>query len=57
VRSDRPDELALRGAGLTMQVGPGTIVRFSVRPRRPGRLELVGPSTGGRPVLLVDVGR
>lgn len=55
VRSDRPDELALRGAGLTIQVGPGTIARFSVRPRRPGRLTLTGPSTRGRPVLVVDV--
>ncbi len=57
IRSDRPDELALRGAGVTMQVGPGTIARFSVRPRRPGRLQLMGPSTGRRPVLVVDVGR
>ncbi|CAA9469087.1 MAG: hypothetical protein AVDCRST_MAG13-319, partial [uncultured Solirubrobacteraceae bacterium] len=57
IRSDRPDELALRGAGLTVQVGPGTIARFSVRPRRPGRLTLEGPSTGGRAVLVVEVGR
>jgi hypothetical protein len=57
VRSDRPDELTLRGAGLTIQVGPGTIARFSVRPRRPGRLALAGASTGGRAVLLVDVRR
>ncbi len=57
IRSDRPDELTLRGAGLTIQVGPGTIARFSVRPRRPGRLTLLGPSTGRRPVLVVDVGR
>ncbi len=57
IRSDRPDELALRGAGLTVQVGPGTIARFSVRPRRPGRLTLAGPSTGGRAVLVVEVGR
>jgi hypothetical protein len=57
VRSDRPDELTLRGAGLTLQVGPGTVARFSVRPRRPGRLTLMGPSTGRRPVLIVDVRR
>jgi len=55
IRSDRPDELTLRGAGLTIQVGPGTIARFSVRPRRPGRLTLAGPSTGRRPVLVVEV--
>jgi len=57
IRSDRPDELTLRGAGLTIQVGPGTIARFSVRPRRPGRLTLAGPSTDRRPVLVVDVRR
>jgi len=57
VRSDRRDELALRGAGLTMQVGPGTIARFSYTPRRAGRLSLAGRSTGGRPVLVVDVRR
>jgi hypothetical protein len=57
IRSDRRDELALRGAGLTIQVGPGTIARFSIRPRRPGRLVLAGRSTGGRAALVVEVVR
>jgi len=55
VRSDRRDELALRGLGLTFQVGPGQVARFSVRPRRSVDATLAGPSTDGRLVLRLEV--
>ncbi|MBA3420876.1 MAG: hypothetical protein H0U12_03120, partial [Thermoleophilaceae bacterium] len=46
VRSDLPDEIRLGGLGLTQQVGPGTIARFSLVAPRPGRYPLRA-RTGG----------
>lgn len=51
LRADLPDVLALEGYGLSHQVGPGTIARFTFRADRAGSFALRGRLDGG-PVLL-----
>ena len=56
VRSDLPDEVRIGGSlGLSQQVGPGTIVRFSFLAPGPGRFEVRARTAGARPVALLDV--
>jgi len=55
VRSDLPDEIQLAGLGLTQQVGPGTIARFSVVAPRPGRYPLRARTGGSEPVATLLV--
>jgi hypothetical protein len=55
VREADPDEVAIVGLGLTQQVGPETIARFSFQATRPGRFELRA-RTATRPVAVLVVG-
>jgi hypothetical protein len=55
IRSDLPDEVTIAGLGLTNQVGPETIARFSFVPARPGRFELRARIAPDEPVAILDV--
>ena len=57
VRSDLPDEIEIGGSvGLSQQVGPGTIARFSFLVPEPGRFEVRARTAGARPVAVLRVG-
>lgn len=56
IRSDLPDEIEVEGLGLTQQVGPGTIARFSFEAERPGRFELRARTAGKHPAAVLVVG-
>ena len=56
VRSDLPDEIEIGGSvGLSQQVGPGTIARFSFLVPDPGRFEVRARTAGARPVAVLRV--
>ncbi|MGI8804391.1 MAG: hypothetical protein ACR2IN_01595 [Thermoleophilaceae bacterium] len=56
VRSDLPDELQIGGGlGLSQQVGPGTIARFSFLAPQPGRYAVRARTAGVRPVAVLNV--
>lgn len=55
LRSDLPDEVEIGGLGLSQQVGPETIARFSFVADRPGRFPLRARTGGGRPVAVLVV--
>ena len=57
VRSGLPDELEVGGLGLTHQVGPGTIARFSLVAPPPGRYPLRARTGGSEPVATLFVRR
>lgn len=56
IRSDLPDEVEIGGLGLSQQVGPGTIARFSLVVPRPGRFEVRALTGGERPIAVLRVG-
>lgn len=56
VRSDLPDEVEVGGGlGLSQQVGPGTIARFSFLAPQPGQYDLRARTAGERPVAVLRV--
>jgi hypothetical protein len=57
LRADLADELEIVGLGLTQQVGPGTIARFSFRAPRAGSFPIAGTTTGGRAVARLVIRR
>lgn len=56
VRSDLPDEIAIGGElGLTQQVGPETIARFSFIAPQAGRFAVRARTAGERPIAVLSV--